>query len=123
MRMHRGQALAMAVAGVVGWAGAAASAQQPPELTPAELRAQIEALQKQVQRLEANQQNEAQAAAQQTKAEVMADAEKRSTVGGGKLLGGYEDGKFILRAPDDASRRAEMQRFIDDLKRVAERLQ
>jgi hypothetical protein len=92
----------MAVAGVVGWGGVAASAQQSPEPTPAELRAQIEALQKQVQRLEANQQNEAQAAAQQTKAEVMADAEKRSTVGGGKILGGFEDNKFILRAPDDS---------------------
>jgi DNA polymerase len=29
----------------------------------------------------------------------------------------------ILRAPDDETRRAEMQRFIDDLRRVAERLQ
>ena len=102
MRIHRGQVLAMAVAGVVGWGGAAASAQQSQEPTPAELRAQIEALQKQVQRLEANQQNDAQAAAQQTKAEVMADAEKRSTVGGGRILGGYEGGKFILRAPDDS---------------------
>jgi hypothetical protein len=102
MRIHRGQVLVMAVAGVIGWGGAAAYAQQSQEPTPAELRAQIEALQKQVQRIEANQQNEAQAAAQQTKAEVMADAEKRSTVSGGKLLGGYEDGKFILRAPDDS---------------------
>jgi DNA polymerase len=29
----------------------------------------------------------------------------------------------ILRAPDDETRRAEMQRFVDDLKRIAERLQ
>lgn len=29
----------------------------------------------------------------------------------------------ILRAPDDESRRAEMERFVQDLKRVAERLQ
>jgi DNA polymerase len=29
----------------------------------------------------------------------------------------------ILRAPDEESRRAEMARFVDDLKRVAERLQ
>ena len=29
----------------------------------------------------------------------------------------------ILRAPDDESRRAEMQRFVQDLRRVAERLQ
>ena len=28
----------------------------------------------------------------------------------------------ILRAPDDETRRAEMQRFVDDLKRIAERL-
>ena len=105
MRIHKGQVLALAVAGAVGLGGAVASAQQQPaasEPTPAELRAQIEALQKQVERLESNQQNNATVAAQQTQAEVMADAEKRNSPGGGKVLGGYQDGKFTLRSADDS---------------------
>ncbi len=103
MRIHRKQVLAMAVAGVVGLGSAVASAQQTQEPTAAELKAQIETLQQQVQRLEQRQENgDAQVAAQETKSEVMADAEKRSTIGGGKFLAGYEGGKFILRSPDDS---------------------
>jgi hypothetical protein len=108
MRITRGQVLSMAVAGVLGLGSAAATA-QTAEPTPAELKAQIEALQRQVQRLESSQQqqqqqqqtNDAQVAAQSTKAEVVADAQKRSAVGQG-MTGGYEAGKFILRSPDGA---------------------
>jgi hypothetical protein len=107
MRLKRGRAIAAAVAGVVLAGGAVASAQQPQQdPTTAELKAQIEALQKQVQRLETNQRsNDAQVAAaqdkvtQDTKTEVMQDASKRSSAA---MTGGYEGGKFILRAPDDS---------------------
>ena len=114
MRIHKGTLLAVAVASCIGWGGSAgfAQQQQSEEPTPAELRAQIEALQKQVERLEASQRSNATAAQQQeqeqqqqqqqTKSDVMADAEQRSAPGGGKVLGGYQDGKFILRAPDDS---------------------
>ncbi|MDQ3440840.1 MAG: hypothetical protein M3478_10875, partial [Planctomycetota bacterium] len=96
----------MAIAGVVGSDGAAASAQQTQEPTPAELRAQIEALQTQVRRLEANQQNGAQVFAQQTKADVMADAERRSTPAA--MTGGYEGGKFTLRAQREVHGRRQL---------------
>jgi DNA polymerase len=43
--------------------------------------------------------------------------------GAGPLMTATVHPSSILRAPDDETRRAEMQRFIDDLKRVAERLQ
>ena len=79
---------------MVAVGGALASAQQAGEPTAAELKAQIEALQRQVERLEAKQQQRADTT---VKDEVMADAQKRSTPA---MTGGYEDGKFILRAPD-----------------------
>ncbi len=99
MKMIRGHVLSMAVAGVVGLSGAVASAQDA-EPTPAELKAQIDALQRQVQQLEANQRDSAAPPVQRdtAKAEVLKDAEQRSE----KMLGGYESGKFILRAPDDS---------------------
>jgi DNA polymerase len=49
--------------------------------------------------------------------------ERGQFVGASPIMTATVHPSSILRAPDDASRRAEMQRFIDDLKRVAERLQ
>jgi hypothetical protein len=99
---RKGHVLAVAVAGVIGWGGSVTLAQQqpPPEPTAAELKAQIEALQKQVQRLEANQQESARLAAQTetTKAEVLSDAEKRSKPAA--VTAGYLDNKFTIRSED-----------------------
>ena len=49
--------------------------------------------------------------------------ERGQFVGASPIMTATVHPSSILRAPDDASRRAEMRRFIDDLKRVAERLQ
>ncbi|MGB7160599.1 MAG: porin [Tepidisphaeraceae bacterium] len=94
MCKSKGRVLSMAVAGVVGLGGAVAMGQQQ-EPTTQDLRQQIEALQRQIDRLDAN----AKLDAANTKAAVAADAKERSSA---KVLGGYEDGKFILRAPDDS---------------------
>ncbi|MDQ3440535.1 MAG: OprO/OprP family phosphate-selective porin [Planctomycetota bacterium] len=96
MRAIIGHFSFIAFAVVVAVGGAFASAQPAGEPTMAELKAQIDSLQRQVERLEAKQQ---QTAGTPTKDEVMADAQKRSEPA---MTGGYEDGKFILRARDDS---------------------
>jgi hypothetical protein len=102
---RRGHVLAIAVAGAIGWGGSISWAQQQPsqEPTAAELKAQIEALQKQVQRLEESQRDSARLAAQTetTKSEVMQDASKRSTLlGESEFTAGYQKGKFLIQSGD-----------------------
>jgi hypothetical protein len=94
MRVIGAHFLFVSFAVAVSFGGIPATAQQAGEPTAAELKAQIEALQRQVERLEAKQQ---QSEGTTIKDEVMADAQKRSAAA---MTGGYEDGKFILRAPD-----------------------
>ena len=99
------RALFVAVSGVIGFSPAVAPAQDP---STQELKAQIEALQAKVAQLEATQKAAAGNGAvprgqqQSTKDEVLADAEKRSKLGGGAVTGGYVDGKFTLRSEDGA---------------------
>ena len=96
MRVIRPHLWFVTFAVVVGLGGALASAQQKDEPTVAELKARIDALQRQVELLQAKQQQGPGDAS--TKAEVIADAEKRSQA---PVTGGYSDGKFTLRAPDE----------------------
>lgn len=87
---------------VMGAAGAAGGqdAAPPPEPTTRELMAQIEALQKKVAQLESAQSSASDAQEQQaTREQVLADAERRSRP---VMTGGYDEGKFVLRAPDDS---------------------
>lgn len=94
MRTIKGYSSFIAIALILGLGATPLSAQETGEPTVAELKAQVNALQRQVERLEANLHA---TGGTPTKDEVMADAQKRSAPA---MTGGYEDGKFILRAPD-----------------------
>ena len=76
-----------------------ASAQQPPQAEPTreQLQQQLADLQARIAKLESS---EAQKAAAQTKAEVLSDAERRSTLGPvAPLTAGYDKG-FFIRSED-----------------------
>lgn len=102
MRSSKCSALVVAMTGAICGAGHIVLAQQAPEPTPAELKAQIEALQQQVARLEANQhQGDATLAAQQTKAAVLRDASTRSTVlQETEFTAGWQKGRFLIQSTD-----------------------